>query len=123
MSHISGPGDGPVAVTGSAGYIGSHIVLNLVQHGYAVRACVRDAGKLSNTAHLTAMNGIGPGSVTLHNCDMTIPGAYDEVIAGCCCVFHAAAEMGNLAGSTPRKVYEGGLEATKLVMVEHVHVV
>lgn len=107
---------GPVAVTGSGGYIGSHIVLNLVQHGYEVRACVRDASKLSNTAHLTAMNHIGPGSGTLHNCDMTIPGAYDEVFAGCSCVFHAAAEMGNLEGSTPMKVYEGGLEATKLVL-------
>ncbi|MFP6584541.1 MAG: NAD-dependent epimerase/dehydratase family protein [Candidatus Hydrogenedentota bacterium] len=110
------PADGPVSVTGSAGYIGSHIVLNLVQHGYTVRTCVRDANKLSNTAHSTAMNTIGPGSVTLHACDMTIPGAYNEVFAGCSCVFHAAAEMGNLEGSTPIKVYEGGLEATKLVM-------
>jgi len=110
------PADGPVAVTGSGGYIGSHIVLNLVKHGYTVRACVRDAGKLSNTAHLTAMNHIGPGTVTLHECDMTIPGAYDEVFSGCSGVFHAAAEMGNLEGSTPLKVYEGGLEATKLVI-------
>lgn len=120
MSNVSnapiGPGDGPVAVTGSAGYIGSHIVLNLVKHGYAVRACVRDAGNLANTAHLTAMNHIGPGSVTLHTCDMTVPGAYDEVFKGCVGIFHAAAEMGNLEGSTPMKVYEGGLEATKLVM-------
>ena len=108
--------DGPVAVTGSAGYIGSHIVLTLVKHGYAVRACVRDASNLSNTAHLTAMNQIGPGSVTLHSCDLTVAGAYDEVFAGCSCVFHAAAEMGNLEGSTPLKVYEGGLEATQLVM-------
>ena len=115
MSSIS-PQDGPVAVTGSAGYIGAHIVLNLVQHGYTVRACVRDSGNLGNTAHLAAMNQVGPGSVTLHTCDMTIPGAYDEVFAGCAGVFHAAAEMGNLEGSTPMKVYEGGLEATKLVM-------
>lgn len=29
--------DGPVAVTGSADNIGSHIVLNLARHGYTVR--------------------------------------------------------------------------------------
>ncbi len=62
------------------------------------------------------MNPIGPGSVTLHACELTLPGAYDHVFAGSSCVFHAAAEMGNLEGSTPRKVYEGGLEATKLVV-------
>ena len=115
MAHI-GPDDGPVAVTGSAGYIGSHIVLNLVRHGYDVRACVRDTTNLPNTAHLSAINSEGPGSVTLHACDMTVPGAYDDAFAGCVGVFHAAAEMGNLEGSTPMKVYEGGLEATKLVM-------
>lgn len=108
--------DGPVAVTGSGGYIGSHIVLNLVKHGYAVRACVRDSSNLLNTAHLTAMNQIGPGSVTLHNADLTKPGDYDEVFKGCTCVFHAAAEMGNLEGSTPLKVYEGCFEATQMIM-------
>jgi len=108
--------DGPVAVTGSGGYIGSHIVLNLVQHGYEVRACVRDAANLPNTAHLTAMNHIGPGSVTLYECDLTIPGDYDKVFQGCTCVFHAAAEMGNLEGSTPLKVYEGCFEATRMIM-------
>ena len=110
------PSDGPVAVTGSAGYIGSHIVHNLVRNGYTVRACVRDSGNYSSTAHLVAMTHSGPGTVTLHAADMTIPGAYDAAFAGCCCVFHAAAEMGNLAGSTPLKVYEGGLEATRLVV-------
>ncbi len=110
------PSQGPVAVTGSAGYIGSHLVLNLVRQGYDVRACVRDPSNLTNTAHLTAMNRIGPGRVTLHGCDMTRPGAYDRVFEGCVGIFHAAAEMGNLEGSTPMKVYEGGLVATRMVM-------
>ena len=108
--------NGPVAVTGSAGYIGSHVVLNLVEHGYTVRACVRDAANLGNTAHLAAMNHLGPGSVTLHTSDLTKPGAYDDAFAGCAGVFHAAAEMGNLQGSTPQKVYDGGLTATRMLL-------
>ncbi|MCY3810561.1 MAG: NAD-dependent epimerase/dehydratase family protein [Gammaproteobacteria bacterium] len=116
MANPIGPHDGPVAVTGSAGYIGSHIVKDLIEHGYTVRACVRDAANLANTAHLSAMNAIGPGSVTLHTCDLTVPGAYDEAFNDCVGVFHAAAEMGNLAGSTPQKVYDGGLTATRLLL-------
>ena len=61
MANPIGPHDGPVAVTGSAGYIGAHIVKNLVEHGYTVRACVRDAANLANTAHLNAMNATRPG--------------------------------------------------------------
>ena len=110
------PKDGPVVVTGSGGFIGSHIVLNLVKRGYQVRACVRDASNIANNAHLLSMNQIGPGSVELHSCDMLLPGAYDEVFRGAVGVFHAAAEMGNLEGSTPMKVYEGGVAATSLVI-------
>ena len=110
------PKDGPVVVTGSGGFIGSHIVLNLVKRGYQVRACVRDASNIANNAHLQSMNQIGPGSVELHSCDMMLPGAYDEAFRWAVGVFHAAAEMGNLDGSTPMKVYEGGVEATALVI-------
>ena len=116
MANPIGSDDGPVAVTGSAGYIGAHIVKNLVEHGYTVRACVRDAANLANTAHLNSMNAVGPGSVTLHTCDLTVAGAYDEVFKDCVGVFHAAAEMGNLVGSTPQKVYDGGLTATRLLL-------
>ena len=110
------PDGGPVVVTGSAGFIGSHIVRTLVRRGYEVRACVRDPSNLANTAHLSAIGREGPGSVRLYACDMTVPGAYDEAFRGAQGVFHAAAEMGNLEGSTPQKVFDGGLVATRMLM-------
>ena len=78
---------GPVVVTGSGGFIGSHIVLNLVKRGYQVRACVRDASNVLANAHLNSMNQIGPGVVELFSCDMMQAGAYDEVFRGAVCVF------------------------------------
>ena len=42
MYHVSGMGEGIVVVTGASGYIGSHIVANLLSKGMHVRATVRD---------------------------------------------------------------------------------
>ena len=59
--------DGPVALTGASGYVGAQIALNLVDHGYTVRCCVRDANNPLKTSHLLAMNSYGaPGQLTLH---------------------------------------------------------
>ena len=45
--------NGPVAVTGASGYIGSRIVEDLLGQGYEVHACVRDSNTVSYT-HLRA---------------------------------------------------------------------
>ncbi len=47
--------DGPVAVTGASGYIGSRIVEDLLNQGYEVHACVRDASNSKKVDHLTEL--------------------------------------------------------------------
>lgn len=104
-----------VAVTGSSGFIGSHVCKNLVEHGYTVRACVRDKHNTKKTAHLLAMNhptaagstttGVDVddtsvdtprqrGSLELHEADMMVPGVYDDIVEGCSVVFHVAGNFG-----------------------------
>ena len=97
MPHISGPSDGPVTVTGASGYIGSHVVENLVEAGYTVRACVRDASREDKVSYLLAMNGQGKGSVEVFSCDLfkAQEGVYDEVFTGCPAIFHVAADLGS----------------------------
>ncbi len=55
MTAIS-PANGPVAVTGASGYIGSWIVYDLMAAGYEVRACVRDTSNPAKVDHLNRLN-------------------------------------------------------------------
>mmetsp|Transcript_52514 Transcript_52514/g.168381 ORF Transcript_52514/g.168381 Transcript_52514/m.168381 type:complete len:374 (+) Transcript_52514:16-1137(+) len=110
---------GPVAVTGAAGFIGSHVVKNLVEHGYTVRACVRDKSRTDKTAHLLAMNGYGLGSVEIVEADMLNKGSYDAAFTGCAGVFHVAADLGtDTTYGVPdaEKMYRGLMEATQNVL-------
>ncbi len=70
MPAISGPSDGPVAVTGATGYIGSQLVKNLIHDGYTIRGCVRDASREDKVSYLKEMNNAGPGSIELFSRDL-----------------------------------------------------
>jgi len=109
MSEIRAisPADGPVAVTGSSGYIGSWIVRDLAEQGYVVRACVRDASNPNKVAHLAAMNNVGlRGSVELVEGDLFERGSYEDAFRDCSAVLHAGATVG-YNKETPQQVYDG----------------
>ena len=107
MAKPISPADGPVAVTGASGYIGSWIVRDCAEQGYEVRACVRDANAPQKTDHLLALNDAGlRGAVALAQGDLFTPGSYDDAFAGCCAVIHAGAAVG-YNRETPQQVYDG----------------
>lgn len=107
MAKPVSPADGPIAVTGASGYIGSWIVRDCAEQGYEVRACVRDASRPEKVDHLVNMNDAGlRGSVQLASGDLFDPGSYDEAFDGCCAVIHAGAAVG-YNRETPQQVYDG----------------
>jgi nucleoside-diphosphate-sugar epimerase len=101
------PASGPVVVTGASGFIGSWTVLDLLEQGYHVRACVRDVSRVNKVAHLTALGQLGlRGIVELAEGDLGRPGSYDDAFHGCVAVFHIGAAVG-YNRETPRQVFDG----------------
>ncbi|MFT4796813.1 MAG: nucleoside-diphosphate-sugar epimerase [Candidatus Azotimanducaceae bacterium] len=82
------PQGGTVAVTGSAGFIGGWVVLQLLDEGYRVRACVRDANDDEKVGFLKAMPGYTSGRLTLHSANLDEDGCFDEIFKGCQGVAH-----------------------------------
>nr|BAJ08042.1 dihydroflavonol 4-reductase [Cyclamen graecum] len=83
---------GTVCVTGAAGFIGSWLVMRLLERGYAVRATVRDPANMKKVKHLLDLPK-AETNLTLWKADLTEEGSFDEAIQGCSGVFHVATPM------------------------------
>jgi dTDP-L-rhamnose 4-epimerase len=81
--------DGPILVTGGAGFIGSHVVDLLLAAGHAVR--VVDA--LLPAAHRERPGYLDPAAEWLHG-DLRDPDVAERAVAGAAAVCHQAAMVG-----------------------------
>ncbi|TIC91525.1 Aldehyde reductase 2 [Colletotrichum higginsianum] len=83
-----------VLVTGINGFLGSHVADQFLQYGYNVRGTVRDVNKSSWLCDL--FDGkYGKGRFELLAVpDITVEGAYNEVVKGTSAFVHVAAVVG-----------------------------
>src|SRR5690242_19628635 len=84
------PSGGVVVVTGAAGFIGGHVVQGLLDRGYRVRACVRNASDDAQVGFLKAMKPYASGRLTLHEADLDNPGCFDDIFRGADDVIHVS---------------------------------
>ncbi|KAI4316839.1 hypothetical protein L6164_024779 [Bauhinia variegata] len=81
-----------VCVTGASGFIGSWLVMRLLERGYTVRATVRDPTNVKKVEHLLELPG-AKTHLSLWKADLADEGSFDKAITGCTGVFHVATPM------------------------------
>ncbi|GAV76940.1 Epimerase domain-containing protein [Cephalotus follicularis] len=81
-----------VCVTGASGFIGSWLIMRLLERGYTVRGTVRDPDNEKKVKHLLNLPN-AKTNLTLWKADLSVEGSFDEAIKGCTGVFHVATPM------------------------------
>ena len=80
----------PVMVTGATGYVGGHIVKNLLEKGHLVHAPIRSPGNKDKTKYLDALAESNTGSIAYFKADLLTKGSYTDAMEGCDLVIHTA---------------------------------
>jgi UDP-glucose 4-epimerase len=102
-----------VAVTGAAGFIGSHLTDRLLRDGLEVAAIDNlSTGRLSNLAHLRANPRL-----TFHQADVLDPDMLDAILPGVDAVFHLAG-LADIVPSIehPEDYYRANVDGTFCLM-------
>ncbi|KAL5827345.1 hypothetical protein ACOSQ3_019187 [Xanthoceras sorbifolium] len=81
-----------VCVTGAADYIASWLVNQLLQHGYTVKATVRDPNDPMETEYLRAIDGVKQ-RLQIFKANLLEEGSFDSAVDGCDGVFHTASPV------------------------------
>ena len=104
----------PVCVTGGSGFLGAHVVNELLKRGYNVRATVRDVNNEAKTKHIKALEG-AKDRLTLVQANLLQEGSFDEAFQGCSVVIHTASPFFN-ANATEDGLTKPAIQGTLNVL-------
>ena len=114
-STIDGAGK-RVCVTGATGYLGSHVVEQLLAAGYRVRAAVRDPDDEEKVGHLRTLVPAPAYPLELVRADIMVPGSHDDAMAECELVCHMASSVRLQARDPQREIVDVAVQGTRNVL-------
>nr|AFK42069.1 unknown [Lotus japonicus] len=104
-----------VCVTGASGYVASWIVKFLLEHGYTVRATVRDPSNPKKVEHLVKLDG-AKERWHLFKADLLEEGSFDSAIQGCDGVFRTASPARHIVKDPQAELIGPAVEGTLNVL-------
>ncbi len=107
---------GIVLVTGASGYIGSHIVANLLSKGVNVRATVRDSSDPERVDHLKSLPVSEGGRLEIVEMDLLDRESVQGAVSGCESVIHTAAVVVLKSKRAQEKIVDPSVVGTRNVL-------
>ncbi|MEU8896722.1 aldehyde reductase [Nocardia sp. NPDC048505] len=101
-----------VLVTGATGFVAGWVISELLEHGYAVRATVRDLAAPDKRAHLTARGG----ELEFVAADLERDAGWAEAVSGCAAVLHVASPFPATPPADERELIGPAVEGTLRVL-------
>jgi dihydroflavonol-4-reductase len=105
-----------VCVTGAAGFIASHVIIDLLDDGHVVHATVRNLGNDAKRAHLDVLKERYPGKLELFEADLLEPGSLDAALEGCDYLVHTAAAVILAAPDPQKQIIDVAVRGTENVL-------
>ncbi|WP_040778802.1 SDR family oxidoreductase [Nocardia pneumoniae] len=105
-----------VLVTGATGFVAGQVIAELLEHGYAVRATVRDLGATAKRAHLVELAERTGGELEFARADLDRDDGWAAAVNGCTDVMHVASPFPATPPDDERELIDTAVEGTLRVL-------
>lgn len=105
-----------ILVTGASGFIATHTIIELLNHGYDVRGTIRNLERGDALRSLLASHNKRAADIELIQADLLEPDGWSEAVKGCDGVFHMASPIVSVQLKDEDEVIAPAKQGTQMVL-------